>query len=77
MKVVQRRTGVNGADPGSRRAAWDAPVDPILHQVSRNTTGTPLSMRRARNRASQFVRRTQPADVAYPIVCGRLVPWMP
>jgi hypothetical protein len=45
--------------------------------ASRNSTGTPASMRSARKRASQLVSRTQPWDVAYPIVSGALVPWMP
>ena len=43
----------------------------------RNTTGVPLSNLCASVCASQFVRRTQPCEVAVPIVSGAFVPWIP
>ena len=45
--------------------------------MSRKTTGVPARIIPESRRASQFVSRTQPDDVAVPIVAGALVPWMP
>jgi hypothetical protein len=46
-------------------------------RVSRKRTGVPGVTRRLTKSASQLVSRTHPAEVAYPIVSGDFVPWMP